>query len=357
MYNPEELKLEQGNTFAEVGIPGLNAPPVQYVRGKARALTMELFFDSYETGEDVRDCTAPIVRLLDRQPLTRRRRCCSSRWAGSSSAACWWTPASGSPCSCRDGTPVRSTHVASGFRNTSTWSSRSARGLFFGSPTVSAAVNTAAARRRSARSLAGAATVHVTAQGDTLSGLADRLPRRSRAGGGRSPTPTRSSTRSTCRPAGSLVIPPPAAREPGARRMSRDRPFAPRFEVRISGVTLAADLADQVAEPGGGDRPGPGGIVQPRRCATPTTPCWTPRCSTWARPSRSTWGTAPTWSRRSSARSPRSSRPSRRTARRRSSVSGYDKSYKMRRDQPEPTHVPIDERQPDRRPDRAWRTG
>ena len=26
MYNPEELKLEQGNNFAEVGIPGLNAP-------------------------------------------------------------------------------------------------------------------------------------------------------------------------------------------------------------------------------------------------------------------------------------------------------------------------------------------
>ena len=27
MYNPEELKLEQGNQFAEVGIPGLNASP------------------------------------------------------------------------------------------------------------------------------------------------------------------------------------------------------------------------------------------------------------------------------------------------------------------------------------------
>ena len=29
MYNPAELKLEQGNQFAEVGIPGLNASPVQ----------------------------------------------------------------------------------------------------------------------------------------------------------------------------------------------------------------------------------------------------------------------------------------------------------------------------------------
>ncbi len=50
MYNPEEMKLEQGNNFAEIGIPGLNASPVQYVRGKVRTLSMELFFDSYETG-------------------------------------------------------------------------------------------------------------------------------------------------------------------------------------------------------------------------------------------------------------------------------------------------------------------
>ena len=46
MYNPEELKFEQGNQFAEVGIPGRNTSPVQYVRGKNRVLTMELFFDT-----------------------------------------------------------------------------------------------------------------------------------------------------------------------------------------------------------------------------------------------------------------------------------------------------------------------
>src|SRR4249920_1618767 len=70
MYNPEELKLEQGNQFAEVGIPGLDASPLQYVRGRNRVLAMELFFDTYETGEDVRAYTAPIVRLLDKNPQT-----------------------------------------------------------------------------------------------------------------------------------------------------------------------------------------------------------------------------------------------------------------------------------------------
>jgi nucleoid-associated protein YgaU len=71
LYNPEEYRLEQGNNFAEVGIPGLAAPPLQYVRGKARTLSMELFFDSYERGDDVRALSGRIVTLLDKLPDTQ----------------------------------------------------------------------------------------------------------------------------------------------------------------------------------------------------------------------------------------------------------------------------------------------
>jgi hypothetical protein len=71
MYNPEEYKLETGNNFAEVAIPGLAAPPVQYVRGKARTLTMELFFDTYELGVDVRQYLGKITSLLDQLPDTK----------------------------------------------------------------------------------------------------------------------------------------------------------------------------------------------------------------------------------------------------------------------------------------------
>ena len=39
--------------------------------GKARTLSMELFFDTYETGEDVRAFTAPVVQLLDKLPQTQ----------------------------------------------------------------------------------------------------------------------------------------------------------------------------------------------------------------------------------------------------------------------------------------------
>ena len=70
MYNPEQFALDQGNNFAEIAIPGLNAPPIQYVRGKGRTLNMDLFFDSYELGQDVRQFTDGITGLLATLPNT-----------------------------------------------------------------------------------------------------------------------------------------------------------------------------------------------------------------------------------------------------------------------------------------------
>lgn len=70
MYNPEQFSLDQGNDFAEIGIPGLNAPPIQYVRGKGRTLSMELFYDSYELGLDVRQFTDTLTGLLETLPAT-----------------------------------------------------------------------------------------------------------------------------------------------------------------------------------------------------------------------------------------------------------------------------------------------
>ncbi|MGB6986728.1 MAG: LysM peptidoglycan-binding domain-containing protein [Candidatus Aquilonibacter sp.] len=70
MYNPEQFSLDQGNNFAEIGIPGLNAPPIQYVRGKGRVLSMELFFDTYELAADVRTYTDAITGLLETIPNT-----------------------------------------------------------------------------------------------------------------------------------------------------------------------------------------------------------------------------------------------------------------------------------------------
>jgi hypothetical protein len=70
MYNPEEYRIEQGNEIAEIGVPGLATPPIQYIRGRARSLSLELFFDTYEQHTDVREHTRRIVGLLDPDPRT-----------------------------------------------------------------------------------------------------------------------------------------------------------------------------------------------------------------------------------------------------------------------------------------------
>ena len=66
MFNPEEYTLAQANSFAEISIPGLASPPIQYVRGNLKTLKMELFFDSYEEKKDVRKFTQQITGLLDK---------------------------------------------------------------------------------------------------------------------------------------------------------------------------------------------------------------------------------------------------------------------------------------------------
>ncbi|HEX4461898.1 MAG TPA: peptidoglycan-binding protein, partial [Polyangia bacterium] len=49
-YNPNELTFDKQMQYAEITIPGLDAPLQQFVRGNAERLTIELFFDSTEKG-------------------------------------------------------------------------------------------------------------------------------------------------------------------------------------------------------------------------------------------------------------------------------------------------------------------
>jgi nucleoid-associated protein YgaU len=169
MYNPEELKLEQGNSFAEIGIPGLAVSPVQYVRGKARVLTMDLFFDSYEVGEDVRRHTAAIVALLDKLPSTQGPPVLLFSMGRFQLQCVLVDVGQRYTMFLRDGTPVRAV-LSVRLQEFVRIDVDIRRGVFFGSPTVSAAVNTTVRAVRGV--LSGSTNVHVTVDGDTLSGIA-----------------------------------------------------------------------------------------------------------------------------------------------------------------------------------------
>jgi contractile injection system tube protein len=149
MYNPEELKLDQGNQFSEVGIPGLDAPPLQYVRGKARTLSMDLFFDTYEADEDVRVHTGPLVALLDKNPATKAPPVLLFSM-GQFNFQCVLVDASQRfTMFRRDGTPVRSI-VSARFQEFVRIEIEITQGLFIGPPTIHNAI-----RNETASAIAG----------------------------------------------------------------------------------------------------------------------------------------------------------------------------------------------------------
>lgn len=53
-FNPTEFQLQKSNNFPEIGIPGLESPPIQFVRGASEKLSVELLVDTSDTLEDVR---------------------------------------------------------------------------------------------------------------------------------------------------------------------------------------------------------------------------------------------------------------------------------------------------------------
>jgi Contractile injection system tube protein/LysM domain len=80
LFNPGRYSLDASNQIAEIGVPGLPAPLLQFVRGGSRTLTMQLFFDTYEASADVRRHTDAVYGLLDIEPTTHAPPVCEFRW-------------------------------------------------------------------------------------------------------------------------------------------------------------------------------------------------------------------------------------------------------------------------------------
>ena len=53
-FNPTEYQVSKANTFADIPIPGLETPLLQYVRGESEKLSVEALVDSTDTMDDVR---------------------------------------------------------------------------------------------------------------------------------------------------------------------------------------------------------------------------------------------------------------------------------------------------------------
>jgi LysM repeat protein len=80
LFNPNQYSLEKSNQLAEIGIPGLGAPIVQFVRGNTDTLSMDLFIDTYEDQKDVREYTDKVYELLEIDQDTHVPPICIFRW-------------------------------------------------------------------------------------------------------------------------------------------------------------------------------------------------------------------------------------------------------------------------------------
>lgn len=92
MFNPEEYTVNKDNNFAQIAVPGLSAPILQFVHGNMQTLEMELFLDTYEehrengkvlnrAQEDVRTLTRKITDLMNIDPTTHAPPTLLFTWA------------------------------------------------------------------------------------------------------------------------------------------------------------------------------------------------------------------------------------------------------------------------------------
>lgn len=63
-FNPTEYQLSKQNTFQEVPIPGLNASPIQFVRGTSEKLTFDAIVDTSDDMSNVRTKYVDPIRKL-----------------------------------------------------------------------------------------------------------------------------------------------------------------------------------------------------------------------------------------------------------------------------------------------------
>jgi nucleoid-associated protein YgaU len=164
MFNPEAYTLNRGNNFAEIAVPGLRAPHMQFVHGQAQTLEMELLLDTVErhegsgqllneAGDDVRPLVRRLVSLLDIDPTTHAPPVVMFVWA-SFSLTCVLTRAVQKYTLFRpDGAPVRATV----------------------SVTFTEFLNAESEAKETKRETADYTKVYTVVAGDSLPGLAFRL--------------------------------------------------------------------------------------------------------------------------------------------------------------------------------------
>src|SRR5277367_3604408 len=85
-FNPTEVSFSKGVQVTEIPIPGLDSPLLQFVRGQNETLSLDLFFDTTETGmgagaASVTDLSDQIYQLVKIEPDSHAPVVCEFIWS------------------------------------------------------------------------------------------------------------------------------------------------------------------------------------------------------------------------------------------------------------------------------------
>lgn len=85
-FNPTEYGIDRGAQWAEVPIPGLKMPVLQFVRGDSRILTVELFLDASNTRGSVEEKLRQLRGLVEVDGTLHAPPVVSFEWGGGAPA-------------------------------------------------------------------------------------------------------------------------------------------------------------------------------------------------------------------------------------------------------------------------------
>src|SRR5579871_929328 len=121
LFNPEQYTVNRGNNFAQIAVPGLGSPLLQFSHGELQTLQMDLFFDSREghkvgnvtrtqVNGDVREEVNKFLALMDINPDTHAPPVLLFTWGSLNDFRCVLAGATQRYTMFReDGCPVRAT--------------------------------------------------------------------------------------------------------------------------------------------------------------------------------------------------------------------------------------------------------
>ncbi len=86
MFNPTQYSISKNMNYADVNIPGLQMPLLQFVRGDSRVLSVELFLDNSDSGAPLEDELNKLREFVEINNELHAPPVCKFIWGGGTGA-------------------------------------------------------------------------------------------------------------------------------------------------------------------------------------------------------------------------------------------------------------------------------